>query len=305
MNNFQVAGILGVEAEIKQTIAAALKIGGDEITSIEALAGLTNRNYKVEVRGQEYAVRIPGKGTEQYINRHDEKVNSEITSRLGINPEVIFFDEKTGLKIAEYIPEAETLNPETGKREENLIQIAGIFQKLHTSGETFNARFDVFEKITEYETILANLKGNVFNGHEEVKRQVLELKAYYQSLNVTPVPCHNDPLAENFVKSGEKKMYLIDWEYSGMNDPLWDITAYIIEAELSPAEERLLVLEYFNGTISDEKNRQLLLNKIFLDFLWTIWALMKAAAGEDFESYALNRFNRSKDNLKEYQNLYT
>lgn len=289
------------ERELKQVVAAALDISIDDVNSVEALGGLTNRNFKVTVRGREYAARIPGRGTEQYINRLDEKINSEITSRLGINPEVVYFDEHSGLKIVRFIENAETLNPKTGTREDNLVQVADIFYQLHTSGETFNARFDVFEKITEYETVLAKLNGELFEGHEEVKRQVLELEEFYKSLKIAPVPCHNDPLAENFVKSGEDKMYLIDWEFSGMNDPLWDVAAYIIEAELTPAQEQLFLLEYFKGTITSENRQQLLLNKIFLDFLWTIWALMKEAGGEDFGSYAFNRYTRAQANLQSYQ----
>jgi thiamine kinase-like enzyme len=288
------------DIEVELMVAGALNINSEEVMAVEALGGLTNRNFKVTVGKDTYVARIPGKGTEQYINRLDEKINSEITSRIGINPDVVYFDEHTGLKIVRYISEAETLNPKTGTREDNLILVAGVFNKLHTSGETFNARFDVFEKITEYETILANLKGKVFDDHEEVKQQVLELEEYYKRLNVRLVPCHNDPLAENFVKGGQDRMYLIDWEFSGMNDPLWDIAAYIIEAELSPVKEKLFLLEYFKGEPSSQKLERLLMNKIFLDFLWTIWALMKEAGGEDFGSYALNRFNRAKHHLQQY-----
>lgn len=292
------------ERELKQLVANALNMDMADVTSVDALGGLTNRNFKVTVGADEYAVRIPGKGTEHFINRLDEKINSEIVCEIGIHPEVVYFNEQSGIKIVRFIPEAETLNPKTGTREDNLVLVADIFRNLHTSGETFNAPFDVFEKITEYETVLANLNGQLFDGHEQVKQQVLELEAYYKSLNVVPVPCHNDPLAENFVKSGEDKMFLVDWEYSGMNDPFWDVAAYIIEAELSPAKEKLLLLEYFNGEPTSEQLEQLLLNKIFLDFLWTIWALMKEAGGEDFGSYALTRFNRAKENLEEYKNLY-
>ena len=292
------------ERELKLVVSNALNISVDEVTSVEALGGLTNRNYKVTIGTEEFAARIPGKGTEHYINRLDEKINSEITCRIGINPEVIYFDEHTGLKIVRFIPNAETLNPKTGTREDNLVQVARVFSTLHTSGETFSSRFDVFEKITEYENILSELNGKLFEGHDEVKKQVLELEAFYKSLNVQPVPCHNDPLAENFVKSGEEKMYLIDWEFSGMNDPLWDVAAYIIEAELSPVQEKLFLLEYFNNNVTKENLQQLLLNKIFLDFLWTIWALMKEAGGEDFGSYAFNRFTRAQSNLQEYQTQF-
>ncbi|NKE08209.1 NTP transferase domain-containing protein [Mesobacillus selenatarsenatis] len=292
------------EAELKQLIAGAMRISAGSVSAIEPLGGLTNQNFKVTVDGNDYAVRVPGKGTEHYINRGAEKINSGITSRIGINPNVVHFNEHTGLKIVEYIPEAETLNPKTGKREDNLAKVANVFSALHNSGEVFTDRFDVFEKITEYEEVLDKLKGKLFNGHDEVKKQVLELEDFYRSLNVKLAPCHNDPLAENFIKSGEEKMYLIDWEFSGMNDPYWDIAAYIIEAELSQAEESLFLLEYFKGNVTEENLQRVLINKIFLDFLWTIWALMKEAGGEDFGSYAFTRFTRAQENLALYKKQY-
>ncbi|WP_226085963.1 NTP transferase domain-containing protein [Mesobacillus sp. S13] len=292
------------EAELKQLIAGAMRISAESVSAIEPLGGLTNQNFKVTIDGNDYAVRVPGKGTEHYINRGAEKINSGITSRIGINPNVVHFNEHTGLKIVEYIPEAETLNPKTGKREDNLAKVANVFSALHNSGEVFTDRFDVFEKITEYEEVLDKLKGKLFNGHDEVKKQVLELEDFYKSLNVKLAPCHNDPLAENFIKSGEEKMYLIDWEFSGMNDPYWDIAAYIIEAELSQAEESLFLLEYFKGNVTEENLQRVLINKIFLDFLWTIWALMKEAGGEDFGSYAFTRFTRAQENLALYKKQY-
>ncbi|MEH7225022.1 NTP transferase domain-containing protein [Bacillus sp. JJ1566] len=289
--------------EIKQTIANALQIDESLITTIESLGGLTNRNYKITIDGKDYAVRFPGKGTEKFLNRSTEKLISETVSELGINPPILFFDEHTGLKIVEYIPEAETLNPKTGKREENLIMIADIFRKLHDSEVDFKDRFDVFEKITEYEDVIASGNVTLPEDYSDLKAQVLELENQYLSMNVPLSPCHIDPLSENFVKSGANKMYLIDWEYGGMNDAFWDIAAFIIESELSPAEERLFVLQYFNGEMDTITAKRLLMNKIFVDFLWTLWGLMKVATGYDFYSYAMGRFNRTKGFMKEYQLL--
>lgn len=286
--------------ELKKLIANALDINENLVTSIETLGGLTNRNYKMIIDGKEYAVRLPGKGTEKFLNRSIEKNASYIASKLGINPKIAYFNEYTGLKIVDYIPNAETLNPGTGKREENIIMVAEIFKRLHNSGENFIERFDVFEKIEEYEQILKNANGKLIEGYSDVKEQVLRLESEYKSKNIKLAPCHIDPLTENFVKSGENRMYLVDWEYAGMNDPLWDVAAYIIETELSPAEEKLLLLEYFNGEISEENYNILLMNKIFQDFLWTIWALMKEANGQDLGAYAIKRFTRARYYIDEY-----
>ncbi|MDW0116948.1 phosphocholine cytidylyltransferase/choline kinase family protein [Sporosarcina thermotolerans] len=291
------------EDKLKHIIADALSIDVKRVISMEPLGGLTNRNYKVSIDSKDYAVRFPGKGTERYLNRYAEKVNTEIVSALGVNPNILYFNEENGLKIVEYIQNGETLNPKTGRREDNIILVAQSFRKVHMSGEEFVEVFNVFEKITEYETVLKELKGQLPEDYEEVKRQVLDLKDKYLSLDFKLAPCHIDPLTENFVKSSEDKMYLIDWEYAGMNDPLWDIAMYAIEAGLTSAEEELFLTIYFNGIVTDEDTARVLMNKIFIDFLWTIWGLMKEAGGADFGSYAATRYSRAKNFLREYHSL--
>src|SRR5690606_32787046 len=160
--------------ELKLTISEALTIKEDLITSIDPLGGLTNRNYKMVIDNNEYAVRLPGKGTEKYLNRPSERMISEKASNLGINPKVLYCDENSGLKIVEYILNAETLNAKTAKREDNLIKVADILRRLHSSGEDFKEQFDVFEKIKEYEGILANANGTLIQGYQDVKKQIIE-----------------------------------------------------------------------------------------------------------------------------------
>lgn len=283
--------------EVIEYVANLLEISADRITFKEKLGGLTNQNFKISIDDKDYVLRIPGKGTELYLNRKAEKYNSEFTSELGINPKAIYFDAERGVKIVEYIPNAETITALTGKEEENLVKIGELFRTLHHSKGQMMDLFNVFEKITEYENVLEQLNGKLLPGYHEVKEQVFDLKEKYESLSFELSPCHNDPLPENFVRFSDGRMYLIDWEFSGMNDPLWDIAAYIIEAELNKDQEHILLNSYFHGDFSDELLERLLMNKIFLDFLWTLWALIKLAGGEDYEEYALNRFVRAKNHL--------
>ena len=110
-------------------------------------------------------------------------------------------------------------------------------------------------------------------------------------------PCHNDTLASNFIKSGEGKIFLIDWEYGGMNDPMWDIAAYCLENELSEEEEELFLKVYFQGDVEEKYKIRVLINKIYQDFLWSIWTNIKEANGDDFGSYGIDRYTRAKMNL--------
>jgi len=286
------------EKQIKKYMVEALDLDYEDIQEIQPFGGMTNKNYKVTVNDRGYVLRVPGNGTEKMINRKEEKFNSIIASDLGIDTNLVYFDDNTGIKIAELIPNAETLNSKTSKRQDYMEMTSLVFQKLHNCNAKMPNRFDVFEKMNEYEFLLREVNGQLYDHYNEVKNQVLVLKAVYQSLNVKLTPCHNDPVPENFVKSGNEKIYLIDWEYGGMNDPMWDLAAYSLECDFSPEEEELYLTLYLNQkVIRPEIQKRLLMNKIFQDFLWSIWTIIKEAKGDDFGSYGINRFTRCRENL--------
>jgi len=117
-------------------------------------------------------------------------------------------------------------------------------------------------------------------------------------MNITFKPCHNDLVPENLVKSGDGKVFLIDWEYAGMNDPMWDIAAHSLECEFTPEDEELFLSLYLQqDEIPLEIQQRVIMNKIFQDFLWSIWTIIKEAKGDDFGQYGINRFNRARENL--------
>jgi len=291
------------ERQIKKYVSEALSISKDEITDIQPFGGMTNTNFKVSVGKSEYVLRIPGSGTEDMISRRDEMVTSNLASQLGIDAELLYFNEETGVKLAELIPNAETLNPKTAKRSDNMKLTANILKQLHSSNAEMNNTFNVFEKIEHYEGLLNKVNGSNFDDYAEVKNKVMRLKDMYEAMDVTLTACHNDTVPENFVKSGEDKIYLIDWEYGGMNDPMWDIAAHSLECDFSSEEEELFLSYYFNEEVEESYQRRILMNKIFQDFLWSIWTKIKEATGSDFGTYGMDRYNRAKKNLQLFLEL--
>ncbi|MDG4657599.1 phosphotransferase [Ectobacillus antri] len=283
--------------QIKEILREALQLNEEEPFTIEPFGGMTNKNYKVTLRNKEYVLRIPGNCTENMINRYEEKFNARIASDLGIDTPIFYFNEHTGVKVAEMIPDAETLNAKSAKRQEHMHLTAELLRTLHTSQAVMKNRFDVFEKIEEYELLLKQANGENFSDYKETRAAVMRMKDIYEALDVTLTPCHNDTLPENFVKSGSGRMYLIDWEYSGMNDPMWDVAAHSLECNFSPEEEELFLQLYFGQPAEEKIKTRILLNKIFQDFLWSIWTQIKEAQGDDFGTYGIDRYNRAKANL--------
>ena len=87
-----------------------LKVKDEDITEVEPAGGMTNKNYRICVKGRRYILRVAGTGTEQMINRNTEMFNSAIASEKGYNVEVPYFNLETGVKISKFIENAETFN---------------------------------------------------------------------------------------------------------------------------------------------------------------------------------------------------
>lgn len=292
--------------QVKTILADVMNLHSESVTHIEKLGGLTNNNYKVKINGEEFVVRIPGTGTEKIIDRHNEKANASIAYDMGLDVKSIYFNENTGLKITEFIPNAETLNPTTAKREDNMELIAGVLRTLHSGSNKFRTDFDPFIGTKFYEDALLEAKGKFYNDYLEIKNLFMPLQDTLEELGMEHVSCHLDALPENFIRSGENKLYLIDWEYSGNYDGLWDVAAVSLECSYNEDEEELFFKKYFGNSPTPEQRTKIEIHKIMQDMYWSIWSAAKAAMGDPYlAEYSQDRYNRGKANLAKYLNKNT
>jgi thiamine kinase-like enzyme len=286
--------LLDNAADSEEALTIAVKAVGD----IQPLGSMTNKNFPIVVDSKQCVIRIPGKGTELMINRKEEKVNSFLASEYGFYADILYFNEENGIKIVEMIPDAVTLTEEMVQRPEYMELTAEILRRLHNSNMPMDNRFDVFEKMDLYEQLMYEANGQPFVGFDDVKEKVMVLKEMYQRMNIPLTPTHIDPAPQNIVISNGK-LFLLDWEYSGLNDPLWDVASHILESALSTAEEELFLSLYFEEKpLSVEIQQRIIMNKIFQDYLWTMWTIYKEAKGDNFGTYGIYRFNRAKQNLR-------
>ncbi|MDU2490543.1 MAG: phosphocholine cytidylyltransferase/choline kinase family protein [Clostridium celatum] len=283
---------------LKGIIYDSMKVSPERINNISPIGGMTNKNYKIEIDNECYVLRVPGNGTGEMISREDEIRNAVYANEVGVDSELLYFNEKSGIKISRFIENAETLSPEATKKQNNMIMVCDILRKLHNYNRKMANDFDIYGKIEQYENLAKEVNAIFFDDYYEVKDKVLLLKNIMAELDVKLAPCHNDTIAENFIKSGEDKMYLIDWEYAGMNDPMWDLAAHSLENKFSEDEEELLLNIYFNGKVEEKYKKRILINKIYQDFLWSTWTIIKEAKGDDFGSYGIDRYTRAKKNLE-------
>lgn len=279
-------------------------LGVDSYENIQRMGGLTNHTYRVTLAdGKEYVVRIPGEGTEELIVRKDEMVSTKLACDLGIDAKMLYFGED-GSKVTEYIPNAVTMSSETLAEPKHISQMAEIYKKIHTCGVDTGVPFEVFDMAAGYEKIIEENCVPMFDDYAEKKEKVMDIKDEIDTLiNAKKVPCHNDPLCENWVE-GDGRMYLIDWEYAGMNDGMWDVADVSIEAGFGEEQDMLLLSEYLERTPTVTDIKHFLASKIYVDYLWTLWAKARVPYdGQPMEDWAVERYARLKDNIKAFEML--
>lgn len=262
------------------------------------IGGMSNKNFKVELGSQEYVLRVPGIGSEGMVVRRNEEHNSFQACQMGITPPIKYFNADTGIKLTNYVKNAKTFDSMMVKQPENMDQIAGIFRTLHHSSVKFENEFNVFKEILNYEKLLDKARGKMYDGYEPVRRKVFLLENYLDKLGVNLYPCHNDLVAENLLMAEDGTIYLIDWEYSGMNDPMWDLAALFLENEFSKDEQDYFINSYFEGNEPSNARKKIFAYQILMDYLWSVWTCVKEVQGDDFGSYGMDRYTRAINNLK-------
>ena len=130
---------------------------------IDRVGGMSNFNYKVLFDGKSYVLRIPGNGADGMVERENEELNSMIAQKMGIHPTIEYFNRKTGIKLVDYIENAETLNPTSIQEASNLEQIAAIYRTLHNSRVRERNDFNIFHEIDKYNFLMEKSGAKMYN----------------------------------------------------------------------------------------------------------------------------------------------
>lgn len=260
---------------------------------IERLGGLTNLVFRVG----DHCLRIPGKGTEEYIDRMNEMMATEAVAFAGVGPDVVYTDPASGIFVSRFLDRAVTMTPERFRSRAGAPARAGkTFRMLHDSGAVFPARFELFAMIDSYLAILSTKDVSLPEGYHEVLKASETVRSALSAHPLPNVACHCDPLCENFLDTGER-MWIVDWEYSGMNDPMWDLGDLSVEGGFGRDEEEAMIQAYFGGDPSPPERGRIIIYKAMCDLLWTLWGLIQLAndnPADDFRAYADNRFSRCR-----------
>lgn len=276
---------------LEEVIARIPGWSGAGVVSSVLGGGITNLNYRVDVDGESFVVRIPGKNGELLgIDRRREYACTLAASQSGVGPEVAHFFEAEGILITRFIAGRGVSAEEIG-RPTAVRRVAESLRRYH-GGPTFPGTFSALQTVQKYLQISrsgAPLPSTIEWMIERGENIDGAMQAVPRSLH----PCHNDLLLGNFIDDGHL-IRIVDWEYAAMGDPFFDLGNFAAHQGLSDIQETVL-LEAYLGQAAAPDMARLKLMKILSDLREAMWAMVQVTISTldyDFVAYGQKHFDR-------------
>lgn len=257
---------------IKEKVSEMLHTSIENVIVVERLlGGMSNLMYVIEVNGEKYTFRIPGKNANNFVDRNIEIKNINIIDTLNINNETVKFDTKDGYKISKYI-EGKCLVDVNYN--DHLEEISNLLKKLHMSKLKAIENYNWVDRLSKYEELV------LAEGFTEERVEYLDLKKslvedfdYFEKAEL--VLCHGDSQISNFVVAPDR-IFLLDWEFCANNDVYYDIACFG-NKEFDDALKLLDV--YLGRAATEDEIKKLNYYRAFQCLQWHNVALYKHLIG--------------------------
>jgi len=259
--------------------------------------GITNQNFRIEVNGNVFVLRIPGADTELLgIVRSTECAVSQAAGKIGIGPEVIYVIEPEGYLVTSFI-EGHQPSPEELGQPQNISRVAVAIRRIHKL-DPISETFSPFRVVENSTAIALRFKVGFPDNFSWLIKQ---MNAAETALLKSPIPaqlCHNDLLNANFLDDGQIR--ILDWEYAGMGDPVFDLANFSVHHEFTDQQDRWLLESYF-GEVTSANWARIKLLKVISDFREAMWAMVQIGISKldfDFRGYADKYFARTTQGMQ-------
>lgn len=276
-------------------ICNALNVKSEEVVNITALKkGMTNRSFLFSCKGTKYIMRIPGEGTNQLINRYQEAYVYSTIAGKHLCDDIVYINQDNGYKITEYMDGARVCDP---LKYEDVRKCMKRLREFHEMKLKVNHEFDIFGQIEFYEK-LWNGVPSVYKDYGETKKNIFSLRTYIDAHVRERVLAHIDAVPDNFLfvkKDTKEDIFLIDWEYAGMQDPHVDVAMFCIYSLYNRQQVDWLIDTYFTEGCDNETKIKIYCYIAACGLLWSNWCEYKRNLGVEFGEYSLRQYRYAKD----------
>lgn len=277
-----------------EIIEDILKVNKKDIHNIHTLKkGMTNRSFIFTVNNKRYIMRIPGEGTDKLIDRREEYDVYQRVKKEPYTETILYLNPDNGYKISEFL---ENTRNSDSNNVQDVKESMNVLRKFHSQNYQVDHTFDIWKQIDFYENLRKT--ASAYRDYEEIKDRVLKLKPFIED-NVTKWSlCHIDANYDNFLIDQNNNVFLIDWEYAGMQDPDLDIAMYAIYAGYTKEKIDQLINIYYENKVSNNLRYKIYAYVAVGGLLWSNWCEYKQSLGLDFGEYSLAQYRYAKEYSK-------
>ena len=280
---------------IEDVIARIPDWQGRSVSATPMRAGLTNRNYRVDVDRTAYIVRIPGRNTALLaIDAEHAYRNTLAAAQAGVGAQLVHYLPDLSVMVLEFIA-GPTLHPQSMQTPGMLPRVVHALRQLH-AGPRFANTFNLFRTMDAYLATVHRHGMTLPEGYGVALPIAHRIEEALKARPLPPVPCHNDVMPENFIDDGTR-LRLVDYDYSGANDPCCDLGYICNEGEFAPYQVEQLCAAYF-GRTSRSLSARVWLYRCMTNLVSTLWSAIQHDTSEieyDFRHLALERWHRARD----------
>lgn len=290
------------ECDIEAAIARAQLFQGRDVAYQPVLGGISNTNWRVRRLddGNQYFVKIPGKGTEMFIDRAAAFDASRKAGSAGVGPRVYDDLYDDGIEINDFIPDRRActhsdLGTPTVRR-----AVIDAYRTLHEL-EPLRLTKTVFDMIEEHDRQISELGGWRPPDYVWMMKQYRLAREALEASGLDLVPCFNDPMAGNFMVDEADTIMLIDYEYASNNDRCYDLGIWFGEMFFTPAVELELIEAYF-GAVRPEIVARVAVHKALADVKWSLWSFVQQQVSTldfDFFKYGAWKLMRMRQLMRD------
>jgi thiamine kinase-like enzyme len=290
------------ERDVEDAIARVPQWRGRDAAYTPLVGGLMNQNWLVEISGdlRRYFIKVPGEGSEMFIDRVTANEAARNAHAMGIAPEVIFFDAADGLEISEFLEGYRACTNADFGDASIQSDVLTLYRRLH-AGPKLGLTKTIFDMIEEHIEQGKELGAHFPQDMPWLMHRYNQAKAAFVASGLDLVPCFNDPMPGNFLISTEagasKPMKLIDYEFASNNERSYELGVLFAEMFF---DERLTeaLIEQYLGEVRPQIIARVILNRALADMKWASWAVVNRKLKDwdfDYQKYGVWKYMRARD----------
>lgn len=286
------------ERDVEAAIRRVPQWRGRDVYYGMLVGGLNNRNWRVQIDGdgRDYFLKIPGEGTEMFIDRVSANEAAVNAHKLGIGPEVVYFDAADGLEVHEFLDGYSACTTTDFSNPEIQRSVMELYKVFH-GGPKLAVTKTIFDLIDEHLDQARTLGSYLPEDMVWLQHYYESARSAFNASGLDLVSCFNDPMPGNFLTSPDKPMKLIDYEFASTNERAYELGVLFGEMFFDEAKQ-LELIEMYYGEVRPDLVARVYVCRALADIKWATWAVVSRKLNDwdfDFQKYGIWKYMRARD----------